>query len=203
MEKIDYKKTLKDLYRPSQKEVVEVHVPAMNFLMVDGQGNPGTSQEFQEAVESLYPVSYTLKFMVKRGEPGIDYGVLPLEGLWWADDMADFVNGNKDRWKWTLMIMQPEMIAADMVEEAIAQVRKKKNPPGLPRLRLEHFEEGRSAQIMHVGSFEQEGPTVERVHQYIEASEGRLSGKHHEIYLNDPRRTAPERLKTVIRQPFL
>ena len=202
MGKIDYKKTLKAFYGPSAKKVVEVDLPTMNFLMIDGKGNPGTSEEFAQAVEVLYPVCYTLKFMVKKGKAGIDYGVLPLEGLWWADDMSDFVSGNKDRWKWTLMIMQPDLVSSEMVEQAILQVREKKNPAGLSKLRFESFHEGRSAQTLHIGSFDEEGPTIIRVHQFIEEAGYRLSGKHHEIYLNDPRRTAPERLKTVIRQPF-
>lgn len=202
MEKIDYKKTLAEFYRPSATRVVAVDVPAMNFLMIDGQGEPVASQAFQEAVESLYPVAYTLKFMIKKGPTALDFGVLPLEGLWWADDMDDFVSGRKDRWKWTLMIMQPSVITAEMVTAAISQVRSKKNPPALAALRFERFEEGLSAQILHKGPFDEEGPTIQKMHQFIEAGGGRLTGKHHEIYLNDFRRTAPERLKTVLRQPF-
>jgi hypothetical protein len=174
----------------------------MNFLMIDGSGMPGTSQAFQEAVETLYPVAYTLKFMIKKGATGVDYGVLPLEGLWWADDMDDFIAGAKDRWKWTLMIMQPDIVSSEMVADAIAQVRVKKNPPSLGGLRFETFDEGRSAQILHKGPFDQEGPTIQAIHRFIEASDGQLAGRHHEIYLSDFRRTAPERLKTVLRQPF-
>lgn len=201
MEKIDYKKALKQFYRPSPNQVAVVDVPAMNFLMVDGKGAP-LGPEFQQAVETLYPVAYTLKFMIKKGSVGVDYSVLPLEGLWWADDMEDFVKRIKDRWKWTLMIMQPDLISADAVKEAVSQVKAKKNPPALEKLRFERFDEGKAAQIMHIGSFDNEGPTVEKVHRCIEDAGGRLSGRHHEIYLNDPRRTAPEKLKTIIRQPF-
>jgi len=202
MAKVDYKKTLKEFYGPSASKVVAVDVPAMKFLMIDGQGMPGSSHAFQEAVEALYPVAYTLKFMIKKGENGIDYGVLPLEGLWWADDMDDFIAGRKDRWKWTLMIMQPDIVSADRVVDAISQVRLKKNPPALENLRYESFEEGRSVQILHRGPFDAEGPTIQTMHRFIDSLGGRLSGKHHEIYLNDFRRTAPERLKTVLRQPF-
>jgi hypothetical protein len=202
MEKIDYKKKLKEFYGPSPKCVAAVDVPAMNFLVVEGKGDPGTAQEFQDAVATLYPVAYTLRFMVKGQKNGVDYGVLPLEGLWWADDMSDFIKGNRDRWRWKLMIMQPEMITPEMAVKAMSQVEQKKNPPAIEKLRFERFDEGKSAQIMHIGSFDEEGPTVDKVHRFIEASGGRLSGKHHEIYLNDPRRTAPERLKTIIRQPF-
>lgn len=202
MAKVDYKKTLKAFYGPPATGVVAVDIPPMNFLMIDGYGMPGTSQSFQEAVETLYPVAYTLKFMIKKGTTGVDYGVLPLEGLWWADDMDDFIAGNKERWKWTLMIMQPDIVATDTVTDAISQVRKKTNPPALADLRFETFDEGRSAQILHKGPFDEEGPSIQKLHRFIDASGGRLSGKHHEIYLNDFRRTAPERLKTVLRQPF-
>ena len=203
MEKIDYKKELKHLYRPSAKKVETVIVPKMNFLMIDGEGDPNTSQGFQDAVNVLYPLSYTLKFMIKRGEIGIDYGVLPLEGLWWTDDMTSFSVENKDNWKWTLMIMQPELVTEKMVQEAIAQVKDKKNPVSLPLVRFESLEEGKVAQIMHIGPFSEEGPTVEKVHLFINESGSQRIGKHHEIYLSDIRRAAPEKWKTVIRQPML
>ena len=134
MGKIDYKRELKHLYRPPTKTVETVVVPKMNFLMVDGEGDPNTSQAFQDTVGALYPLSYTLKFMIKKGEIGIDYGVLPLEGLWWADDMSTFSVENKDGWKWTLMIMQPELVTMEMVQEAIEIVRVKKTPVSLPSL---------------------------------------------------------------------
>jgi len=202
MEKIDLKKGLRAFYGPSAKEVVAVDVPSMNFLMIDGQGSPGDSLEYQEALAALFPVAYTLKFAVKKSETGIDFGVMPLEGLWWADDMNDFVAGNRDRWKWTLMIMQPDLVSAAMVDSAIDEVRSKKNPPGLDRVRFEPFAEGPAAQILHIGPFTDEGPAIEEVHRFIEDSGRSLSGKHHEIYLSDIRRARPERLRTVIRQPF-
>ena len=202
MEKIDYKKQLKHLYKPSPKKVELVEVPQMNFLMVDGEGDPNTAQSFSDAIEFLYPLSYTLKFMVKRGEIGVDYGVLPLEGLWWADDMAVFGTGSKENWKWTLMIMQPEFITQDMVEQALREVEKKKNPVSLPLVRFEAFREGKAAQTMHIGPFSEEGPTIEKVHAFIEENGCQRVGKHHEIYLSDIRRAAPERWKTIIRQPM-
>ncbi len=174
----------------------------MNFLMVDGEGDPNTSQTFQDAIDVLYALSYTLKFMIKRGKIGIDYGVLPLEGLWWADDMSSFSVENKDGWKWTLMIMQPKFVTEDMVREATANVKEKKNPSSLPLVRFESFEEGKAAQIMHIGPFSEEGPTVEKVHFFIEDDESQKVGKHHEIYLSDIRRAAPEKWKTIIRQPM-
>ena len=202
MEKIDYKKELKHLYRPSAKVVEIVDVPKMNFLMVDGEGDPNTSLPFQDAIDVLYPLSYALKFMVKRGEIGVDYGVLPLEGLWWADDMSSFSVADKEGWKWTLMIMQPDMVTGEMVREAKEQVRTKKNPVSLPLVRFEAYEEGKAAQTMHTGPFSEEGPTVEKVHSFIEESGSQRIGKHHEIYLSDIRRAAPEKLKTIIRQPM-
>ena len=202
MAKIDYKMQLKHLYRPSAKKVEIVEVPQMNFLMVDGEGDPNTSQSFSDAIEALYPVSYTLKFMVKKGDTGVDYGVLPLEALWWADNMTAFSTGNKAAWKWTLMIMQPEFITLKMVNEALDEVERKKRPVSLPLVRFETFKEGKAAQIMHIGPFADEGPTVEKVHCFIEDSGSRRIGKHHEIYLSDIRRAAPEKWKTIIRQPM-
>ena len=202
MAKVDFKKELKHLYQPSPKKVEIVDVPKMNFLMVDGEGDPNTSQAFQDAIEALYPVSYALKFMIKKGEIGIDYGVLPLEGLWWADDMSSFSVENKEGWKWTLMIMQPDLVVGEMVKQAINQVHLKKDPVALPLLRYEAFEEGRAAQTMHIGPFSEEGPTIERVHAAIEENGNKRRGKHHEIYLSDIRRANPQKWKTVIRQPI-
>ncbi len=203
MKKIDYKQKLKHLYKPSPKKVEIIDVPAMNFLMIDGEGDPNTSKSFQDAIETLFALSYTLKFMVKKGELAIDYGVLPLEGLWWADDMTQFNVEKKEDWKWTLMIMQPEFISPTMITEAIEQVKQKKNPAGLSRVRFEAFKEGKSAQTMHIGPFSEEGPTVEKVHSFIEEKSSTRAGKHHEIYLSDIRRAAPEKWKTIIRQPML
>ena len=202
MRKIDYKKELKHLYRPSAKKVEAVDVPRMNFLMIDGKGDPNTSQEFKDAIGVLYPLSYTLKFMIKKGGIGVDYGVLPLEGLWWADDMSSFMDDRREHWQWTLMIMQPELVTEQMVQEANAQVLKKKNPVSLPLVRFESFEEGKVAQILHVGPFSEEGPSVEKVHAFIEESGSQRRGKHHEIYLSDIRRAAADNWKTIIRQPM-
>ena len=201
MEKPDYKKELKAYYKPSVKKVECVVVPKMNYLMIDGSGDPGTSRNFQSAIEALYPLTYTLKFMIKRNA-GVDYGVMPLEGLWWADDMSSFTEGNREDWKWTLMIMQPPHVSEKLVKEAVKEVRERKNPASLSKVRFQSFNEGRAAQIMHIGPFAEEGPAVEKVHSFIENSGSQLRGKHHEIYLSDIRRTAPEKLKTVIRQPM-
>jgi len=202
MVKIDCKKELKNLYSSSAEKVEVVEVPQMNFLMIDGEGDPNTSQSFQDAIDVLYPLSYTLKFIIKRGEIGIDYGVLPLEGLWWADDMSSFSVDNKENWKWTLMIMQPELVKKEMVATAIEEIRKKKKPVALPLVRFESFAEGKVGQIMHIGPFSEEGPTVEKLHSFIKVSGSQRIGKHHEIYLSDIRRAAPEKWKTIIRQPM-
>ena len=202
MQKIDLKKDLKHLYKPSAKEVVQVEVPTFNFLMIDGEGDPNTSQAYAEAVEALFSVSYTVKFMVKKGEQALDYAVMPLEGLWWADDMSAFVANDKSKWKWTMMIMQPSFVGNESIDAAIAKVRGKKNLPGLSRLRFESFTEGRCAQILHVGPFSEEGPTIACVHDFIDSRSSR-TGKHHEIYLSDIRRADPKKWKTIIRHPML
>jgi hypothetical protein len=144
MEKIDFKKELKQLYQPSAKEVVQVDVPTMNYLMVDGEGDPNTSQAYSDAVEALFAVSYAVKFMIKKGPMAVDYGVMPLEGLWWADDMSKFSTGDKSNWKWTAMIMQPDFVTKEMVEMAIADVRKKKDHSAISKVRFEPLSEGRN-----------------------------------------------------------
>lgn len=202
MQKIDYKKQLKHLYNPSPKKVEIVNVPKMNFLMIDGTGDPNTSQEFQEAVEVLFGLSYTLKFMVKKSDLAIDYGVMPLEGLWWVDDMSKFTMEDKSNWKWTLMIMQPDFITTDIINKGIEELRRKKDPAALSKIRFESYEEGKSAQIMHIGPFSEEGPTVEKVHHFIKENGSESRGKHHEIYLSDIRKADPSKWKTVIRQPM-
>jgi len=202
MRKIDYKKELEHLYKPSPKQAIIVDVPRMNFLMIDGEGDPNTSQTYQDAIEALFSVSYALKFMIKRSELQIDYGVLPLEGLWWTDDMSKFNAVNKDKWKWTSMVMQPEHVSKDFFETAVAQVKKKKKLIALSDMRFESYNEGKAAQIMHIGPFSDEGPTIDRLHSFIRDNNYEPKGKHHEIYLSDFRKTAPGKLKTVIRQPI-
>ncbi len=202
MKKIDFKKELKHLYNSSPKAVVVVDVPPLNFLMVDGRGDPNTTAAYKEAVEALFSLSYALKFMVKK-ELAVDYAVMPLEGLWWVDDMSQFSVDDKSGWQWTAMVMQPEYIVADLVETARVQIARKKKLPALSHLRLETLHEGQAAQMMHLGPYAAEAPTIEKLHRFIIERGGQPVGKHHEIYLNDPGRTAPEKLKTVIRQPFV
>ena len=202
LSKIDLKKEWKELYRPSARQVSVVDVPSFKYLMIDGRGDPNSAQEYKDGVETLYAVAYTLKFMLKKGEIGQDYVVMPLEGLWWVEDMADFSVERKGDWEWTMMILQPEPVTEAMVVEAIIQTAKKKNPPALDKVRLESLHEGASAQIMHIGPYADEAPNIAKIHQFIVENGGQLRGKHHEIYLSDPRRAAPEKLKTIIRQPF-
>jgi hypothetical protein len=198
--KLDLMKELKPFYAASPAEVVAVDVPPMRFLMIDGRGDPNTSPEYAAAIEALYSVAYTLKFKMKK--EGVDYSVPPLEGLWWADDMSTFGTGDKSAWKWTAMLMQPKMITPDLFAEAVGEVREKKNLPSLSLMRFAEFHEGNAAQILHVGPYSAEEPSIRRVHEFIGGRGGTLTGKHHEIYLGDPRRSAPEKLKTIIRQPF-
>ena len=190
------------LYQPSAREVGQVTVPAFRFLMIDGKGDPNTSSDYAAAVEALFAVSYTTKFMVKKAAQGIDYAVMPLEGLWWADDMAAFSVYDKSQWRWTMMIMQPDCAEDAVVLAAIEEVKRKKDLAAVSALRLETFAEGLCAQIMHRGPFSEEGPTIQRVHDFIEHAGYVRSGKHHEIYLSDIRRADPAQWKTIVRQPM-
>lgn len=199
MEKTDLRKALKQFYEPSAKDFAVVDVPEMLFVMIDGEGDPNVSPVYANAVQWLFSVSYALKFASKAN--GRDYGVLPLEGLWWADDMDDFVAGNKAKWKWTAMIAQPDWITADMFSAAVDKTKVKLGEPPAS-LRLEPFAEGLSVQIMHFGPYSAEAPTIARLHkEFLPANGLTESGHHHEIYISDPRRVAPEKLRTVIRQP--
>jgi len=199
--RVDVKRQLKHLYGPSRREVVRVEVPALRFLMIDGAGDPVTSRAYAQAVEALFSVAYTARFMVKRGPCAIDYAVMPLEGLWWADDMSSFITNDRSQWQWTMMVMQPDFVEAELVQEAIADVARRKPTDAVASLRFETFDEGPCAQVLHVGPFSEEGPTIERVHAFIEARSA-LAGKHHEIYLSDIRRGNPANWKTIVRQPM-
>ena len=201
MEKIDLKKDLKDLYTPSKRQPSFVEVPPLKYLMIDGHGDPNNSPEYQEAVSALYTLAYTIKFKIKKGPQAIDFVVSPLEGLWWVPDMRDFSTEDKSNWDWTMMILQPELVTSEMFTNARQEAIKKKRLIAISKIRLEIFNEGLSAQIMHVGPYAAEGPTIARLHSYIRERGYKLRGKHHEIYLKDPTRTDPEKLLTIIRQP--
>ena len=202
MDKIDFKRDLKHLYQPPAGQFTLIEVPAMQFLMLDGHGDPNCAPAYQEAVEALYAVAYKLKFASKQ-QVGRDYTVMPLEGLWWAEDMTSFTaRRDKSQWDWTMMIMQPEWVTGKMFAQATAVVTQQKALPALAKLRLEPYHEGQSVQIMHIGSYEDEAPTLHKLHhEFMPANQLAFNGRHHEIYLSDPRRVAPEKLKTVLRQP--
>jgi hypothetical protein len=198
--KVDYKKTLRQLYNPSIHGIHLVKVPKMNFLMVDGAGNPNTSLEYQQAIAALYTMSYGIKFAFKK--QGYDHVVPPLEGLWWMENMHDFSLVNKDQWKWTMMIMQPKWVTAEWVKEALLNAMKKKDNPSLSLIRFDNFHEGLCVQTLYKGAYVDEAPTIAKIHEYIRTNGFMTNGKHHEIYLGDPRKTSPEKLLTILRQPI-
>jgi hypothetical protein len=204
---IDLKKTL-DAYQAKRGVFRLVDVPAAQYLMVDGAGDPNESPAFADAVGALFPLAYTLKFQ-SRKELGADYVVMPLEGLWHAPDMEAFTSRrDKSQWLWTLMIMVPEHVTAEMFTSAVESVRaksakKKESPPAaLTAVRLESLEEGLCVQTLHVGPFDDEGPVLDELHhRFLDENGLALRGRHHEIYLSDLRRTDPARLRTILRQP--
>lgn len=193
---------LKPFYQASATKVTVVDVPRFNFLMIDGTGDPNTSAAYAQAVEALYSVSYTIKFALKKATHPVNYTVMPLEGLWWAEDMSAFLHADRSKWQWTMMILQPDVVSAEAVDQAVSTLKRKKDLPALGALRLASWAEGRCAQTLHVGPFSEEGPTIARVHAFIHERSG-LRGKHHEIYLSDIRRAHPSRWKTIVRQPML
>ncbi|ATY10010.1 hypothetical protein CU254_05695 [Amycolatopsis sp. AA4] len=200
MEKYDVKKAHRALYSPPADFTV-VEVPALQYLAADGHGDPNTAPEYTNAVEALYGIAYAVKFASKKNL-GRDFVVGPLEGLWRADDSSVFLTRDKAKWDWTMLISQPDWVTEDMVREAAESVAKKKDNPALAGVRLRTLTEGMSVQILHVGSYDDETPTLHRLHdEYLPEHGLTFNGDHHEIYLSDPRRTAPEKLKTVLRQP--
>ncbi len=197
--KIDLRKQLKHLYS-SPKKPNTIDVPPAKFLTVTGRGEPGC-EAYQAALNALYSVAYTVKFKAKA--VGNDFVVMGLEGLWWFDDpQASFGEVPREEWNWKSMIRQPDFITSKMVEEAKAEAKKKKGFKKIDKVILEEFHEGLSAQIMHVGPFSEEGDTIAKLHKFIQENGYKMRGYHHEIYMSDPRRTAPERWKTIIRQPI-
>lgn len=200
-EKTDFKRTL-DAYQARRGKFRLVDVPTMQYLMIDGRGDPNTSPDFDRAVRALYPVAYKLKFASKR-DLDQDYVVPPLEGLWWADDMDAFTAArDKSRWDWTMMIMTPDWIDHAMFASAVERAGAGNRPQGLDDVRLETLHEGRCVQTLHVGPFDDEAAVLAQLHEeFVPDNELRLTGKHHEIYLTDFRRTAPDRLRTILRQP--
>jgi len=208
VKKFDLRKEYKHLYLPSPKKIDVVEVPRFQFAMLDGEIEPGyapaESPGFQEGLTALYGISYTLKFAAKlRKEDPIDYPVMALEGLWWVDE-GEFDIHHPEGWKWTLMIMQPDLITIGMFHEALKQLRKKKgDQPNFSKLRLERFEEGLCIQTMHIGPYSEEPATLAKMKAFAKENGYSFRGKHHEIYIGDPRKSAPEKLKTVLRYPIL
>lgn len=199
-DKIDFRKTLKDLYNPRLREFQILDIPAMSFLMIDGCGDPNVAVEYQQALEGLYALSYGIKFSSKQ--QGTDYVVPPLEGLWWMDDMSEFTMANRARWKWTMMIMQPEWITPGQVERVKDKVITKKKIPTILDIAFETYLEGMSVQILFTGAYKDEAPVIAEMHKFIRESGFAPNGKHHEIYLSDPRKTPVEKLHTILRQPI-
>ena len=200
MASIDLKKVYREHYTARVGKPALVEVPSRPFLMIDGQGDPNTAPEYADAVAALYPLAYGLRAAIKK-ETGDGYTVMPLEGLWWVDDMSTFSVERKGEWKWTMMICQPDVVTADLAAEVLPEVTAKKGLASGHKVRFEVYEEGRAAQVMHIGPYAEEEPTIAGLHEFI-AEQGLLrSGLHHEIYLGDPRKADPAKLKTIIRQP--
>jgi len=201
---IDLVKKLKPLYSPSAKAPVIVQVPELALLMLDGRGDPNSAEEYQAALQALYGVAYTLKFALKKSDPVRDFKVAPLEGLWWSDGgppSPGALQTDRDAWSWTMMIAVPDDVTAAEVAAAADAAARRRPLPAAALVRLERFAEGQAAQVMHVGPYAEEAPTIARLHEFVAEQGYELRGHHHEIYLSDPRRTAPGRLRTVLRHP--
>lgn len=204
MKKIDYKKEYKTLYSTKTKPFL-VKVPPLKYLMLDGTGDPNSSPVFSQSVEALYGLAYTIKFQIKKTQ-AIDYVVMPLEGLWWTTKMEDFSTLDKSNWLWTLMILQPEFVTDEIFSTSKETAFKKKGNEFINKIRLETLREGDAAQILHIGPYSAEAENIQKLHKFIADKGFKFDGlvqKHHEIYLNDMRKIAPEKLKTIIRQPFI
>lgn len=200
-DKIDFKKNMES-YRAKAGKFQIIEVPQLQYLMVDGHGDPNTSPEYTRALEALYPVAYKLKFASKK-ELGRDYVVPPLEGLWWASDMGAFtVARDKSKWDWTMMIMVPDWISREFFDAVLTSIPAKDQPVRLGDVRLETLDEGLSVQTLHIGPYDDEAAVLAQMHgEFIPANDLQMTGKHHEIYLSDPRRNVPEKLRTILRQP--
>ena len=199
MASVDLKKTYREDYTAGDVPTV-VDVPPRPYLMIDGSGDPNTGQAYADAVATLYPLAYGLRKAIKE-TTGDAYTVMPLEGLWWVDDMTAFTIEDKSDWQWTSMICLPPLVNAAMAAEVIPAVTSKKELASGHLARVEEYGDGVSAQILHRGPYADEAPTIDRLHRFISDGGYRLSGKHHEIYLTDPRKSAPDKNRTIIRQP--
>ncbi len=200
MRKIDLKKDWKALYTASSRKPSMIDVPKIKYLMIDGAGEPNDNPEFQSAIEALYSLAYTMKFTLKMGPAQIDYPVMALDGLWWAESGFS-LSVPRSEWKWTLMIAQPDVITGATVREARKKVKVKKPLARVDDVRLESWREGKAVQMMHIGPYSEEPGTIAKMHQFAAENGYQPAGKHHEIYFSDPRRTKPEKLRTLLRQP--
>ncbi|MHA1560914.1 MAG: GyrI-like domain-containing protein [Promethearchaeota archaeon] len=202
--KLDYKKEFPDLYKPSLKEPTIIKIPKMMFFMIDGTGDPNTSDEYKEVVQLLYNISYALKMkVIKKETPSKDYVVPPLEGLWYMPKMEEWSMDEKDKWEWTMMIRIPDFVKDSQIKKAMKILKETKNPDSFSKLRYEQYDEGTCVQIMYLGPYDEEPPTIKKIHQFAKKNGYNLNGHHHEIYLSDPRRVEPERLKTILRHPII
>lgn len=198
---LDPKDLLKQFYTSSAKQPQIITIPPINFLMIDGHGDPNTSPDYSAAISALYTLAYTLKFDLKKsGTP--EFKVFPLEGLWWADNMDTFITGEKSAWDWTMMIGQPDWVTREHFEQVKTKAAAKIAKPVLDKVRFDTYDEGLSVQMMHIGPYSAEGPNIARIHAFAREQGYELTGKHHEIYMGNPQRSAPEKLKTIIRQPI-
>lgn len=206
MEKIDFKKAFKHLFSASATKPAIIQVPECKFLMVDGAGDPNGNPEFERAMQTLYGIIYTLKMgwkfeKITRPRGYADFTAPPPEALWWMADGSTFDVTRKANWRWTQLMMTPDFMTAEMANLAADEVRSKKGEDAIAPFRLERWEEGACVQIMHLGPYDAERPTIEKMHSFARGQGYELHGKHHEIYLSDPRRVAPEKVKTILRQP--
>ncbi|MEW6567030.1 MAG: GyrI-like domain-containing protein [Chloroflexota bacterium] len=205
MRKLDLRKELRAFYSPSARKPELIDVPEFKYAMAEGSvrpgQSPGESKEFQQAIGALYAVSYTLKFMSKlAAERPIDYPVMPLEALWWTEG-GEFDLSGRSPWLWRAMILQPAHITARMFRQAVQRAKERGDNPTLDTIRLRAFREGLCVQVLHIGPYSEEPATIERLKAFARENGYRLRGKHHEIYLGDPRRAKPERLRTILRHP--
>jgi hypothetical protein len=199
--KIDLWAENKELFTPSAREPSLVRVPPLAYLMVDGSGDPNSSPAFKDAIGALYGAAFTLKFMLKK-HSGIDFRVMPLSGIFHAAEPGELLLGRKDEWRWTLMIPVPSLVRqADFARAVAEAATKKKASPALHLLRREVLKEGLCAHILHKGPYSEEKPTIEKLHAFIREQGLSFNGSHHEIYLSNPNRASPEKMKTIVRQP--
>lgn len=200
MTKIDYKKELKDLYTGKKGIINIIEVPKMKYLQVHGEGDPNIDPSYKEAIEALYSIAFTIKFMCKKEDK--DFVVMPLEGLWYSENCSVFVNKEKEKWQWTMIVMMPDFVTDIMFKEAVELAKKKKDNSKIDEVFLEEYKEGLAVQTLHVGSYDEEAPVISEMHKFVTDQGYKLEGKHHEIYLSDPRKVAVEKLKTILRQPI-